>query len=156
MEGKTDKAWGRKGVAMKRSFLFKGGLACVVQISGLLVAQDMVFVSFDTMYPATAYRAALNNCMQLYGQLNASTQSKGMQPQLSQDVVELAIATHASVDNVIRQTEHIQYEDVEYLMALIERMVSRHELLLLEQPTGKIIYGALRESYILLNDRLGR
>lgn len=142
-----------------RELVLKRFMYCLLSVTAMHTAvaleSDAVAVSFDNLYPMTPYRKALNQCMQVYGQLNSCTQGKSHSVTLPQELVESSIQLHLDVDAFVQQARHVQYDDIEYIMALIERMVSRYELIMLEQPTGKIIYGALREAYVLLNGMLG-
>ncbi len=122
--------------------------------SFLVVADsDMIRLSFDNLYPVSSYRKALNTCMKLYGQLDVCDKQQGNSAQLSESIIDKALQFHIDIDGFL-QEKTADIDDVEYLLTLIEHIGSRYELLLLEQPAGKIVHGVLREVHSLLNDVL--
>jgi len=97
-------------------------------------------ISFDKLFPVTPFKKAFNVCMQLYSELDAA-QAKALVPDI---VVKKALGLQMAVDELIQTQEVVSYDDLEYMLALIEHIETRHTGFLSEHKNGALIRRVLR------------
>ncbi len=104
-------------------------MACAVPTR---VIGDSIQLSFDSLFQTSPYKGVLDLCMQLYGELDVLCQAQDVadvstteQVLISDAMLGKAVRLQTAVNNLLSGNHPVSLDNIEYLVALLERMEQR-------------------------------
>ncbi len=102
----------------------------VVGFFTLAHANDLVEISFDSLFPPSPFKHALDICMQLYGDLaacNDQALTQSMAPAVMDALLGQLVRLRAAVCAVRQEGRSIPHDDTMYMLVMLDRLETAYE-----------------------------